>query len=70
MNPLIKDPDVVRVERGAADESELAAVVLVLLSRLAAGRQPAAEPAGLRPDERWPWWERGGCYRAPCSWHE
>ncbi|MEV5878576.1 acyl-CoA carboxylase epsilon subunit [Streptomyces sp. NPDC052101] len=56
---------IVRVERGRADEEELAALTAVLLALRAAGRtkQGHEEPfSGLR------WWRRPEAYKAPHSW--
>lgn len=68
MKSLDKAEDAVRVERGAADESEVAAVVVVLLSRLAACRRTAVESSPGDTGETRPWWEGTETYRAPRSW--
>ncbi|NDZ81617.1 acyl-CoA carboxylase subunit epsilon [Streptomyces sp. SID10853] len=58
--------DVIRVERGEADEEELAAVV-ALLSFLTRGEEPR-EPRPGRPSAQG-WRPRDeGPYRAPHSW--
>ncbi|MFE1036646.1 acyl-CoA carboxylase epsilon subunit [Streptomyces sp. NPDC058807] len=55
---------VLRVERGRADEVELAAVAAVLLARARIGRMTAEAPApaGLG------WWRPVNSYTAPGSW--
>ncbi|MFE9683998.1 acyl-CoA carboxylase epsilon subunit [Streptomyces sp. NPDC002701] len=56
-----------RVERGRADETELAAVAVVVLA-LYGGERPCATPAGRGPGD-WsePRWRRD-YYRAPGGW--
>ncbi|WP_406134670.1 acyl-CoA carboxylase subunit epsilon [Streptomyces sp. NBC_01089] len=67
MSSPARTEDVIRVERGEADEEELAALV-ALLSFLARGEElPKTRPGrpaahGWRPREE-------GSYRAPHSWH-
>ncbi|MEU6948127.1 MULTISPECIES: acyl-CoA carboxylase epsilon subunit [unclassified Streptomyces] len=57
--------EVLRVERGRADDEELAAVAAVLLA-LCRDREPveSEEPAEAGSD----WWRRRDAYRAPASW--
>ncbi|WP_256106173.1 acyl-CoA carboxylase subunit epsilon [Streptomyces sp. ODS05-4] len=60
-----------RVERGHADERELAALALVLCSLLAAGKaaEPTAPaPGGEQSAVSWARPERMLPYRAPGSW--
>ncbi|MFD3925529.1 acyl-CoA carboxylase epsilon subunit [Streptomyces sp. NPDC058614] len=54
----------IRVERGRADEAELAAVVAVLLAARAGARRAGGEPAadGTR------WWREADGYAAPGGW--
>ena len=59
--------DVVRVERGLADADEVAAVTVVLLSRLAGMRQAADESPDVTARARWDH-ERIVPYRPPYSW--
>ncbi|MDI3423699.1 acyl-CoA carboxylase subunit epsilon [Streptomyces luteolus] len=63
--------DVVRIERGAADETEVAAVTVVLLSVLAAarGNRTADETLDDTAGGGWQRWECDASYRAPHSWH-
>ncbi|MFD5877016.1 acyl-CoA carboxylase subunit epsilon [Streptomyces sp. NPDC060322] len=59
---------VVRVERGRADDEELAAVTVVLLSLLA-GRTEQGAAEAERPDTvRWRRWDRSAAFRGPHSW--
>ncbi|WEP01112.1 acyl-CoA carboxylase subunit epsilon (plasmid) [Streptomyces sp. FXJ1.172] len=55
---------VLRVERGHADEEELAAIAVVLLALRACGQEASEqpEPAG------WSWWKRPNGYASPDSW--
>jgi hypothetical protein len=59
--------DVLRVERGAAEPEELAAVTAVLLAR-AAAQPPAMAGDGARPKARWRRLERERGFHAPHSW--
>lgn len=64
------DDRLVRVERGQANDEELAAVTALLLARAAAGARHA-EVAGAhaRPTKaRWRRLERARGFRAPHSW--
>ncbi|MEU4932939.1 acyl-CoA carboxylase subunit epsilon [Streptomyces yokosukanensis] len=57
---------VVRVERGGADEEELAAVcaLLSILASRAERQEPSPAPPAVRG-----WWHQGRpSYRAPLSW--
>ncbi|MGV9941055.1 acyl-CoA carboxylase epsilon subunit [Streptomyces sp. NPDC003401] len=64
--------DAVRVERGSADEAELAVVTVVLMAALAGQR---AHPDGharhtAPPPSAAPWhrWDRLAAYQPPHSW--
>ncbi|MFE3253174.1 acyl-CoA carboxylase epsilon subunit [Streptomyces sp. NPDC059209] len=57
-------PAVLRLERGRADEDELAAVAVVLLALRARGRVAP----GREESRQWNWWSRPGSYVAPGSW--
>jgi hypothetical protein len=56
-----------RLERGRADEAELAAVTVVLLALYAGARPCATPPVGGSADRRGPSWRRS-FYRAPGGW--
>ncbi|MGQ5640838.1 MULTISPECIES: acyl-CoA carboxylase epsilon subunit [unclassified Streptomyces] len=55
----------VRVERGRADEAELAALTAVLLALRAAGRTKQGHEEPFRALR---WWRRPEAYQAPHSW--
>ncbi|MDL2081913.1 acyl-CoA carboxylase epsilon subunit [Streptomyces sp. GXMU-J15] len=59
-----RDPALVRVERGVADEEELAALTALLLARAAAAHTPAPHPH-LRTTAHW---TRHRPYHSPHSW--
>ncbi|RKN09247.1 acyl-CoA carboxylase subunit epsilon [Streptomyces radicis] len=60
------DPHLVRVEKGAASDEELAAVTALLMARAAQGPAPATTTARTPAPWRRP--ERARAYRAPHSW--
>lgn len=53
-----------RIERGHANEQEIAALALVLLAL----REGAAEPESERSFAGSHWWRRDAGYRAPDGW--
>jgi hypothetical protein len=53
-----------RVERGQADEAELAALATVLLALLTGGRTALGPP----PAAPTRWWRQPDAYTAPGSW--
>ncbi|MFD5631110.1 MULTISPECIES: acyl-CoA carboxylase epsilon subunit [unclassified Streptomyces] len=59
---------VLRVERGAAGEEELAALAAVLLALRARGGGLADEESAAGPRLGWHWWRRPGGYAPPGSW--
>ncbi|MGW8380789.1 acyl-CoA carboxylase epsilon subunit [Streptomyces sp. ODS28] len=67
------DPQsLVRVEKGEANEEELAAVTALLLARAAATARHAQIPAASRNRTTKAGWrrlERAPGFRAPTSWH-
>lgn len=65
MGDAVRERFAVRVERGQADEEELAALTVVLLTRCSPGRTNSARttPAGTPR-----WWNGPRAYRAPHSW--
>ncbi|MEV2196574.1 acyl-CoA carboxylase subunit epsilon [Streptomyces phaeochromogenes] len=65
----MEDRGVLRVERGSADEAELAAVAVVLFSLLTALRERrGADRPERHGAARWRRWERSAAYRPPHSW--
>ncbi|MFC0058239.1 acyl-CoA carboxylase subunit epsilon [Streptomyces actinomycinicus] len=55
---------VLRVERGQADDEELAAIAVVLLALRAGEPEEPEQP----PSPGWNWWERPSGYASPDSW--
>ncbi|SOD65416.1 Acyl-CoA carboxylase epsilon subunit [Streptomyces zhaozhouensis] len=68
MNVQSTDPRLVRVEKGAASDEELAAVTALLLARAARGGVPAEAAAPGQSTAGWRRLERASAYRAPHSW--
>ncbi|MEU3838462.1 acyl-CoA carboxylase epsilon subunit [Streptomyces sp. NPDC028635] len=56
----------VRIERGQADDEELAALTVALLALRA--RRAATSRVTTRPVDGVRWWKRADAYQAPCSW--
>ncbi|POX44140.1 hypothetical protein C3489_36980 [Streptomyces sp. Ru71] len=56
--------NLLRVERGQADEDELAALTAVLMALRARGRAEPEQP----PTLGWNWWKQAREYAAPGSW--
>ncbi|MFI6341436.1 acyl-CoA carboxylase epsilon subunit [Streptomyces sp. NPDC050535] len=59
---------VLRVERGAASEEELAALAAVLLALRARDGAPVGGPASPGAGLGWNWWRRPHGYAPPGSW--
>lgn len=55
---------VLRVERGQANEEEVAALTAVLLALRAGGREEPEEPSAVGR----PWWKLPEGYATPGSW--
>jgi hypothetical protein len=62
-----QNPALVRIERGVADDEELAALTALLLSRAAAAHTPDTAPHP-RTTARWDRLDRHRAYRSPHSW--
>ncbi|WP_329136567.1 acyl-CoA carboxylase subunit epsilon [Streptomyces sp. NBC_01476] len=60
--------EAVRVERGSADEVELAVLTVVLMSVLGRPRVPGDEDVAVPVAAPWHRWDRVAAYRSPRSW--
>ncbi|MDT0269392.1 acyl-CoA carboxylase subunit epsilon [Streptomyces sp. DSM 44915] len=68
MTAVPSDPRLVRVEKGAASDEELAAVTALLMARAAQRGAPVETSAPGQSPAGWRRLERGSAYRAPHSW--
>ncbi|RMI32470.1 acyl-CoA carboxylase epsilon subunit [Streptomyces triticirhizae] len=68
MTSETSDPRLVRVEKGAASDEELAAVTALLLARAAQRETPAEAGRPSQSTAGWRRLERASAYRAPHSW--
>lgn len=68
MTAETSDPRLVRVEKGAASDEELAAVTALLLARAARHGAPAESAGPGQSAAGWRRLERASAYRAPHSW--